>query len=321
MGCGASRDDVALPTVEEREDSRIEAERRRKAAEDARLVVERLCDSARADAARTEAGVLAAEECVQDCEASSRCAAADHGEFCTAVGALTAVATYERIADLWVNAPTDEDGNQIDEWLCDSCGMANQYHEAPRCCTACGRPRESAGADPATRAVRRSKLYEERKALLEAELRELTATVAASKPIAVERGACCRMVKAVDASLGWLDTLTKPMGSAEIEAMCAAQSAALAKASTEAAAAAPLARARAASKRAYLQAKGQIFYIREPENAPVFFQQETAEAEAVRAHKAAENVFIQKTLSEGASVSEGSSESNPDHNLISGAHL
>ena len=298
MGCGASKD-VAEPTVEARP---VDEEALRKAREDQRLVVQRLFAAARADAAQTEAGVLAAEECVQACEATSRCAAADHGEFCTAVGRLAAIATYERVADLWLEPPKDERGNPIDDWTCDSCGQVNQFADAPRCCTACGRPRESAGSDPATRTVRRNRLYEERKALLEAQLRELTATVAATKPVAVQRGACCRMVKAVDTTLDWLDTLTKPMGKADIDAMCAAQQDTLEKARAECEAAAPLARARAAAKRAYMQAKGVVFYVREPENEPVLFQEETVDQDALNAQRAAENTFIQKTLSEGATV-------------------
>ena len=117
------------------------------------------------------------------------------------MGQLTTIATYERVDDLWLEPTKDERGNPLDEWTCDRCGQVMQFRDAPRCCTACGRPRESAGTDPATRAVRRSRLFEERKAMLEAELRELTATVAATKPVAVQRGACCRMVKAVDSAL------------------------------------------------------------------------------------------------------------------------
>lgn len=282
----------------------VDHARLRKAREDQRLVVERVFAAARADAAQTEARALAAKECAQACEASRRAAAADRGEFYAAVGQLTTVATYERVADLWLEPTKDEQGNPLDKWTCDSCGQVNQFREAPRCCTACGRPRESAGTDPATRSVRRSRLFEERKALLEAELRELTATVAATKPIAVRRGACCRMVKAVDAALTWLDTLTKPMGSAEIDAMCAAQRATLEEARAEYAAASPLAQARAAAKRAYLQAKGVVLYVRKAENADLLFQAEHVGQETLHAQRTAENAFVQKTLSEGATASE-----------------
>jgi hypothetical protein len=248
--------------------------------------------------------VLTAMECAQACEAGRRAAAADRGEFYSAVGQLTMIAGYERVADLWLEPTKDEQGTPLDAWTCDSCGQVNQFRDAPRCCTACGRPRESAGTDPATRAVRRTRLFEEHKALLEAELRELTAAVAATKPIAVQRGACCRMIKAVDAALDWLDTLGKPMGSAEIDAMCTAQRATLKTACAEYAAASPLAQARAAAKRAYLQAKGVALYVRKDENADLLFQTEHVEQEALDAQRTAENLFVQKTLSDGATASE-----------------
>ncbi len=220
-------------------------------------------------------------ECAQACEAGRRAAAADRGEFYSAVGQMKMISTYERVADLWLEPTKDEQGNPLDAWTCDRCKQVNQFREAPRCCTACGLPRESAGTDPATRAVRRTCLFEERKALLEAELRELAATVAATKPIAVQRGACSRMVKAVDAALAWLDTLTKPMGRVEIDAMCTAQRATLKNACAEYAAESPLAQARAAAKRAYLQAKGVVLYVRKDENADLLFQAEHVDQEAL----------------------------------------
>lgn len=300
MGCGASRASVE-PSVEERP---VDQEKLRKAREDQRLVVQRILVDARAEAAKAEARILTAQECDQACEAARRAAAADRGEFHSAVGRLTTIATYERVADLWLEPTKDQLGNPLDEWVCESCGQVNQFREAPRCCTACGRPRESAGTDLATRVVRRSRMFEERKALLEAELRERVATVAATKPVAVQRGACCRMVKAVDTALAWLDTLTKPMGSADIDIMCATQRAWVEKARAECAAAASLAQARAGAKRAYLQAKGVAMYARKEENTPLLFQAEHLQQESLDAQRTAEHAFVQKTLSEGAVVSK-----------------